>query len=820
MADGNLTAKLKLDTTSFDNAISGVTGSLGKLASGIGSTFAGISASVGAAVTAAAAGIGALVKDSVQSFGEYEQLVGGAHKIFDQMDYNQIANDAANAWQTMNLSASQYLAIINDVGASFAATMGDQQGYEVAKQGMQAIADYASGTGKSVDVLNQKFAMITRSASSYQSIADQFSGILPATSKDFLKQAQAAGYLSQKYTELTKVPIAEYQQSVAAMLEQGVAELGLAGNTAEETMDTITGSIAGLKAAWQNLMTGLADSSQNIEPLIENVVKMAGAVMNNLLPVITTALQSIVGLIAQIAPLIAAELPGLIATLTPLLLESALKLVEIFTDNLPQLIVTISDAILEHLPEFVEIVVRLLDDLMTSILPLLFTFAAAFVVSLGNSIADNALQLSTSLFQLIVFIVQLLTDNLPQIITAGISIIAALAESFQSNSVMIVESIVNLLLVILTTIIENLPTLIMAGLQIIMGLAEGLVSNLHLITDALVQLIALIPQVIIEHLPEILEAALQIGLAIIEGILMAIPLLFVSIGRLLGIVDDAEQDVAQSSDKISQSTLTMASNVGTGIAGIEASLAGLSASMTASSEGMSSAMSSMSNSAQQTMVPIYDGMGNLIGQFAATQESAKQSTQSVSASAKSAQTTAETSTEQILRNNAKIEASMKHLDDLSASPEVDPSGVESGCQAIISAVNQAINSLNQLAGASASAGGGSFGGGRASGGPVSLGSSYLVGEQGPELFVPRSDGYIVNAERTAGIMSGDDSEAGYEEALKNFFQAYLEPFMMEITTNTKVTAEKPQVTNVKIGQRDIVNAYDTQKKADGYSFVR
>lgn len=820
MADGNLTAKLKLDTTSFDNAISGVTGSLGKLASGIGSTFAGISASVGAAVTAAAAGIGALVKDSVQSFGEYEQLVGGAHKIFDQMDYNQIANDAANAWQTMNLSASQYLAMINDVGASFAATMGDQQGYEVAKQGMQAIADYASGTGKSVDVLNQKFAMITRSASSYQSIADQFSGILPATSKDFLKQAQAAGYLSQKYTELTKVPIAEYQQAVAAMLEQGVAELGLAGNTAEETMDTITGSIAGLKAAWQNLMTGLADSSQDIGPLIENVVKMAEAVMNNLLPVISTALQSIVGLIAQIAPLIAAELPGLIATLTPLLLESALKLVEIFTDNLPTLITTISDAILEHLPDFIEIVVRLLDDLMTSILPLLFTFAAAFVVSLGNSIADNALQLSTSLFQLIVFIVQLLTDNLPQIITAGISIIAALAQSFQSNSVMIVESIVNLLLVILTTIIENLPTLIMAGLQIIMGLAEGLVSNLHLITDALVQLIALIPQVIIEHLPEILEAALQIGLAIIEGILMAIPLLFVSIGRLLGIVDDAEQDVAQSSDKISQSTLTMASNVGTGIAGIEASLAGLSASMTASSEGMSSAMSSMSNSAQQTMVPIYDGMGNLIGQFAATQESAKQSTQSVSASAKSAQTTAETSTEQILRNNAKIEASMKHLDDLSASPEVDPSGVESGCQAIISAVNQAINALNQLAGAYASAGGGSFGGGRASGGPVSLGSSYLVGEQGPELFVPRSDGYIVNAERTAGIMSGDDSEAGYEEALKNFFQAYLEPFMMEITTNTKVTAEKPQVTNVKIGQRDIVNAYDTQKKADGYSFVR
>jgi phage-related minor tail protein len=36
-----------------------------------------------------------------------------------------------------------------------------------------------------------------------------------------------------------------------------------------------------------------------------------------------------------------------------------------------------------------------------------------------------------------------------------------------------------------------------------------------------------------------------------------------------------------------------------------------------------------------------------------------------------------------------------------------------------------------------------FGGARALGGPVSAGSAYLVGEKGPELFVPQSGGYIV-----------------------------------------------------------------------------
>lgn len=38
---------------------------------------------------------------------------------------------------------------------------------------------------------------------------------------------------------------------------------------------------------------------------------------------------------------------------------------------------------------------------------------------------------------------------------------------------------------------------------------------------------------------------------------------------------------------------------------------------------------------------------------------------------------------------------------------------------------------------------GAFGGARASGGPVSAGTSYLVGERGPELFVPKRGGTIV-----------------------------------------------------------------------------
>lgn len=43
--------------------------------------------------------------------------------------------------------------------------------------------------------------------------------------------------------------------------------------------------------------------------------------------------------------------------------------------------------------------------------------------------------------------------------------------------------------------------------------------------------------------------------------------------------------------------------------------------------------------------------------------------------------------------------------------------------------------------------------GRASGGPVSAAQPYMVGEQGPELFVPQSSGRIVNAKDTAAMSS-------------------------------------------------------------------
>jgi hypothetical protein len=67
---------------------------------------------------------------------------------------------------------------------------------------------------------------------------------------------------------------------------------------------------------------------------------------------------------------------------------------------------------------------------------------------------------------------------------------------------------------------------------------------------------------------------------------------------------------------------------------------------------------------------------------------------------------------------------------------------------LVGIINAAVNAIKAVASAGKAIGGAiggalGFGGGRAMGGPVSSGTAYVVGERGPELFVPGKSGTII-----------------------------------------------------------------------------
>ena len=425
-----------------DQASSNLSKISGKLGDGLKTA-----AKVGlAAVGAAAAGITALTTQAVNSFAEYEQLAGGASKIFDEMSQTKILDDARNAYKELGLSMNEYLAVINDVGATFAQTMGDEAGYEAARKGLQAISDYASGTGKNVDVLSDKFTMITRSTASYQSIADQFSGILPATSAGFLEQAQAAGFLEDSYKSLPEVPIAEYQQAVTDMLEKGVADLGLANNTAMEAATTISGSLAALGASWKNLITGIADDNADLDGLMDDFIGSVKNATKNIMPTIGTALNGIGKLIQEVVPVAMQYIPQIITEFLPTIGEAAIGIVT-----------SIGTAIFDNIDQILEWGQNMLDTLLEGInsnTGNISSVVTEILTTFGTFIYENLPEITMAGFNVLLSLVQGIIASIPELATAATKAIIELAAYLISA--------------------ENLEKIISLGADLINALSEGI----------------------------------------------------------------------------------------------------------------------------------------------------------------------------------------------------------------------------------------------------------------------------------------------------------------------------------------------------------
>lgn len=446
------------------------------MSSGIGSALkAGATAVVGAITaiaSAALAGVVALTKEAITSYADYEQLAGGVEKIFDEMDYSVILADAQDAYKTLNMSANEYLESINNVGAMFSANMGDAKAYEVARTGMQAIADYASGTGASVSELNDKFALITKSTSQYQSIADQFAGILPSTNAEFLEQAQAAGFLSEEYTKITDVPIAEYQEAVALMLERGTANIGMAGNTAEEALNTISGSLASTKASWSNFVTALASGdvdmlTKSLDSLTESIFGVEGetnGLLNNILPAVETTLTSL-------SEVVSTQLPGLITRLLPVVTGAINNLLATLAPMLPTLINTLVEAINMLMPTVIDLIVNSADTLTA-----LLMGAVSIITTLVTALADgdNTAKLVNGAVQVLTTLVEGIAMNLPVLLPAVAQIITQLVVTLTSPEN--IELILNAALLLLGALVVGLAEIIPVLIEGVVGLLDNIAN--------------------------------------------------------------------------------------------------------------------------------------------------------------------------------------------------------------------------------------------------------------------------------------------------------------------------------------------------------
>ena len=737
MADvGNLTAKLTLDTAEFSKGVGKAKDLAGTLAGGIGKVLGTATAAVGAAVGAAAAGVSAIVKESVSSFAEYEQLVGGVETLFK--DSADTVQDYANeAFKTAGVSANEYMEVVTSFSAAMIKSLGGdtQAAADLSNQAIIDMSDNANKMGTDLSSIQQayqgfakqNYTMLDNLKLGYGGTqaemerlirdAEKLDSTFSVNHETVIKNKQAVDEMTYSFADITK--------AIHIVQEN----LGIAGTTAKEASETISGSFHQMEAAWQNVLTSIAGGGPELSQTLSQLVESAKTFIANLLPVLSQALTGVAQLINGIVPVIAEELPGLVETVVPLILEAAVSIVSALTTALPDLIQSIMDSLFDILPQIAETVVSLLDAIAGSLIPALLSFGSSLIMELGSAIIANIDQLSQTATNLLMSLITFLTEALPMLVTVAVSIITALAQNIADNAPLIITGIVELMATILTLIAENLPTILEAGLTIINGIVTGILWNLHNITDAVVQIIVTLVTTIIEHLPDILMAAIEIGLKIVAGIVMAIPNLIVSVGRMLGIVQDAQTSVTNS-------TTQMTSAVST------------------SAHGISSTLESTYQDTQTVAKNIQNKATDLNVNMKEVERQARQSfgmTADVVDFARDKVEAAFKSWTKIIEEGC---ASMQdHMWSLASAISGAADSIASSCYRIADAASSALDALNRLAAAQVSSSGG-FGGGHAAGGYVRAGTTYLVGELGPELITPTRSGYVHTADETASMLGG------------------------------------------------------------------
>ena len=230
------------------------------------------------------------------------------------------------------------------------------------------------------------------------------------------------------------------------MLEQGVADLGLANNTMDEAFSTLSGSLAMAKGAWSNLVTGLANDSADLDTLINNFVDSVVAASRNIIPTIGKALGGIGKLIEEVVPVALEYIPQIITEFLPSVAESAAGIVT-----------SIGTAIFDNIDQIIAYGQNILDALL-------------------DGIISNAGNISASVTEIVTKFGTFIIENLPEIVTSGIDILISLVKGIVGALPQLSEAAIKAVAELAAYIVsaENLEKILLLGVDLISALSEGL----------------------------------------------------------------------------------------------------------------------------------------------------------------------------------------------------------------------------------------------------------------------------------------------------------------------------------------------------------
>lgn len=323
----NLYAKLSLNTDDYEKGVEKAKGGASSLMDVFSGTLLGNVVSDGLRTVAngiteigktAANMAMSIGKASLDSYADYEQLVGGVETLYKDSAAT-VEKYAQTAYKNVGLSANDYMDTATSFAASLVSSLGGntEKAAEMSNTAISDMADNWNKMGSSVQSVQDAYRGFSKQNFT---MLDNLKLGYGGTKTEMERLLSDADTLNAKQGIYTKYSIDNFSDIVQA-IHVVQTEMGITGTTAEEAATTIQGSTASMRSAWANLLTGIADPEQDFQALMDEFVDSVITAGNNIIPrikeIVPTLIDGLSELVTQLAPYVS----GVIMELEPTIEE-------------------------------------------------------------------------------------------------------------------------------------------------------------------------------------------------------------------------------------------------------------------------------------------------------------------------------------------------------------------------------------------------------------------------------------------------------------------------------------------------------------------
>ena len=463
----DLCAKISLDKSEYEKGLDdakkstggflGVFGKVGTVASAVGKGVFTVAENVAkvsvATTTAGAAAVSALTTLAVNSYANYEQLVGGVETLYkDSAD--TVQKYAAIAYKTAGMSANDYMETATSFAAALVSSLGGDTA-AAAELANTAVSDMSDNVNKFGSDAESVKAAYNGFAKGQFQLLDNLKLGYGGTKQEMQRLLDDANKLNAAQGKYTKYTIDNYADIVQAVHDIQT-EMDITGTTAREASTTIQGSTSAAKAAWSNLVTGVADDNADFILLVNDFVDSVGTAAQNILPRIEIALDGAAKLIEHLVPPIMAKLPALIETVLPKLARSAVNIVQ-----------------------------KLVSEIRANAGKLIDS-AVQIITVLGNGIYQMLPTVAQSALQIILTMVSKLNENLPQMLDTAGRMLIAFVQGISNHLPDIVKAAGSIIGTLLTYFVNHLPEIVNGALKMGGAIVDGIMQGISAAWNGLV----------------------------------------------------------------------------------------------------------------------------------------------------------------------------------------------------------------------------------------------------------------------------------------------------------------------------------------------